>query len=447
MFSSSLNIARRTVCCLLAGMAFVGVQAQRPSDYRQQAHDSLVSDHRIIYMGDGTTQPSAEESRKLIEQFYIDQFENTRQPSAPYFLFMSRDSNFAMGIGGDVRVRGYFDPGNSMPSSSFSPYDIPMERTELNRNHLGTSPSGTALYFRVIGRDKKMGNYSVYIKAKFNGGSGKDFKLNKAYATINDWTLGYATSTFSDGAAEPPTVDANGTTLGMDYTTLLVRYLHSFGKSGISIAGSVETPSLAFKPDVLADGTDAAVERSQSVPDLAAMVQYSWASGQHVRLSGIMRWLPYRNMVNSTNHTPIGFGLQLSAVASPIRELILYGTFNIGRSYTNNGGDFLLGKYDLVANPALEGGMKTIPAWSYVLGFSYYFSHKLFTTVSFGQARVTSSKLSDQYKYGLYGAVNLFYNLTPRIQFGGEFNFGKRMEFSGDHAYARRISAMAQFSF
>lgn len=447
MSNSSRSIARRTLCCILAGITFAGVQAQQVSDYRQQAHDSLVSDHHIIYMGGSTAQPSQDESRRLIEQFYIDQFENTRQPSAPYFLFMSRDSNFAMGIGGDVRVRGYFDPGNSMPSSSFSPYDIPMERTELNRNHLGTSPSGTALYFRVIGRNQKIGSYSVYIKAKFNGGNGSDFKLNKAYATINDWTLGYATSTFSDGAAEPPTVDANGTTLGMDYTTLLVRYLHTFSKTGISLAASVETPSLAFKPDKLADGTEAAVERSQSVPDIAAMAQYSWASGQHVRISGIMRWLPYRNMVNGTNHTPIGYGIQLSTVLSPIRELTLYGTFNIGRSYTNNGGDFLLGKYDLVANPTTEGGMKTIPAWSYLVGATYYFNPKLFTTVAFGQARVTSGKLSDQYKYGLYGAVNIFYNLTPRIQFGGEFNFGKRVEFSGDHAYARRISAMAQFSF
>lgn len=113
-----------------------------------------------------------------------------------------------------------------------------------------------------------------------------------------------------------------------------------------------------------------------------------------------------------------------------ISQLTLYGTLNFGRSYTNNTGNFLLSGYDLVGDSRYEGRMSTLPSWSYLVGATYHFNRKLYSTLAFGQARVTESHFSDQYKYGLYGAANLFYNLTPRILFGGEFTFGKRAEFS-----------------
>lgn len=444
-----LNSSRLFGLMLVAALGSGTLSARTPrTTIRQEARDSAIRDHRIILLGNSDNgEPSIESQRELLERFYVNQFENTRQPDAPYFLFMSRDANLAMGIGGNVKLRAYMDPGNSLPGTSFSPYDIPMDPDGLNRNHLGTTPAGTALYFRVIGRHRRLGSYQVYIKAKFNGGTGRDFNLNKAYATLNDWTLGYATSTFSDGAAEPPTVDDNGTTLSMDYTTMLVRYLHTFKKSGISVAASVEAPRMSFNAPDPVDGAAAAVARSQSVPDMVAMAQYQWAPGQHVRLSGIVRWLPYRNLVTGKNHTSKGWGFQFSTVFNPMPALTVYGTFNCGRSYTNNSGDFLLSDYDLVGVTGVDGKMSTIPSWSYLVGASYYFNRRLFTTLSFGQARVTDSGLDDQYKYGLFGAANLFYNLTPRIQFGTELSLGKRSDFSGAHAYARRLSIMAQFTF
>lgn len=438
--------SRFAAIALMAGLTAAPLMARTP--VRQIARDSVMNDHRIILMGNESKGiPAPESQRKLIEQFYINQFENTRQPDAPYFLFMSRDANLAMGVGGDIKVRAYFDPGNSLPGSTFSPYDIPMHRDELNRNHLGTSPAGTALYFRIIGHADKIGIYQVYIKGKFNGGSGNDFKLNKAYVSLNDWTVGYAMSTFSDGPAEPPVVDVNGTTLSLDYTTMLVRYLHTFKNSGVSVAASLEAPSFSFETVEQPDGKPTAGKRKQSVPDIVAMAQYEWARGQHVRLSGIVRWLPYRNFMNNTNHTPKGWGFQFSTVFNPISQLTLYGTLNFGRSYTNNTGNFLLSGYDLVGDSRYEGRMSTLPSWSYLVGATYHFNRKLYSTLAFGQARVTESHFSDQYKYGLYGAANLFYNLTPRILFGGEFTFGKRAEFSGDHAWGRRFSLMAQMSF
>lgn len=429
---------------MILGATAIASNAGEPTTVRQQALDSLIADQHIVMMGNAR-RPSQDSIISLMREFYVDQFRNYQEPAAPYFMFMSHDGNLAMGVGGVVRMRAYFDPGNSQPTSSFNPYNIPMDRTPLNRNHFGTTPSGTAIFMRLIGRSSKIGTYQLYVQAKFNGGSnGREFKLSKSYAVVNDWTVGYATSTFSDGAAAIPTVDANGGTLSMDFTSLLVRWAHDFKKSGITVAASVETP----EQNLGVDGVNCA-ERSNSIPNFAAMAQYQWAEGQHVRVAAITRFLPYRNLNTGRNHTPVGYGLQFSTVFNPCAPLTLYGIVNAGRSYSSSGGDFLLSKYDMIGDPANPGRMCTIPSWSYLVGASYHFSPKFMMGATFGQARNNSSlpRIDDTYRYGLYGAVNAFYYFTPRISMGVEANFGKRQDVDGAHAWGRRIGAMCQFSF
>ena len=145
--------------------------------------------------------------------------------SGDVFLFMSKDARLAMGIGGAVRMRGYYDWGGAIPASGFAPYLIPMDPAPEKMRKLGTTPAGTCLFFRVIGRNKTLGTYQLYIEANFNGYSSRDFHLKKAYAIINDFTVGYAPSTFSDLAAIAPTVDAQGPNNKISPTRVLVRYM------------------------------------------------------------------------------------------------------------------------------------------------------------------------------------------------------------------------------
>ena len=145
---------------------------------------------------------------------------------------MSKDANLAMGIGGAVRMRGYYDWGGAVPSSAFIPYLTPMNPSPTSMKHFGTTPSGTCLFFRVLGRNKTLGDYQLYIEANFNGYNSRDFLLKKAYAIINDFTIGYASSTFSDPAAVPPTVDAAGPNNKITPTSVLVRYMRLYATAG-----------------------------------------------------------------------------------------------------------------------------------------------------------------------------------------------------------------------
>ena len=210
--------------------------------------EALLRDHKIIYIdGKPANADSTERQdsiRNLVENFFYDQFQSFSDPAAPYFLFMGRNDELAMGIGGCVRIRGWYDIDAAIPANSFTPYLIPMVKDPANNSRIGATPAGSTLFFRVIGKNKTIGDYQLYIEANFNGYGGTDFHLKKAYAQLNNVTVGYASSTFSDPAALPPTVDANGPSNKISPTSVLVRWMKTY-KTRWTVAGSVELPKNA----------------------------------------------------------------------------------------------------------------------------------------------------------------------------------------------------------
>lgn len=410
--------------------------------------DSLLKSHKMVFL-DGKPSTSAEEEkyidsvRNLVSTFYYDQFRHFSDPDAPYFLFLSKDAQLAMGIGGAVRMRAYYDWDGAQPSSGFAPYLIPMTKDPASMRHFDTTPSGTCLFFRILGRNKTLGHYQLYIEANFNGYQARDFHLKKAYAIINDFTIGYANSTFSDPAAVPPTVDAQGPTNKISPTATLIRWMPVVKDKWV-FAVSGETPSNSISVD-----GEHTKKVSNWMPDWAAFAQYQWHPGQHVRLSGIVRTLSYRNMVAEQNHNIAGWGVQLSSVSHPATPLTLYLTASYGKGYAGTGGDLSIGNYDLVSNPEAPGTMYAPASYGWCLGLQYNFRPNLFVSANASQTRyLPEYKVSgNEYRYGIATAVNVFWNVTPRIQVGAEYDFGVRHNFSGAHQNANRAGAMCMFSF
>lgn len=414
---------------------------------RDQQTSREIQSNKIVFIdgkpADSSTQAYVDSVRQRISDFYYDQFRHFQDPGAPYFLFLSKDAQLAMGLGGAVRMRGYYDWGGAVPASGFAPYLIPMTPDPGNMKHFDTTPAGTCLFFRVLGRNKALGDYQLYIEANFNGYKSRDFHLKKAYATINDVTVGYAASTFSDPAAVPPTVDAQGPNNKISPTRVLVRYMPVIKKRWY-LAVSAETPEASVNVDNVATG-----KVSNKMPDFAAFVQYEWTRGQHLRLSGIYRTLGYRDLKAGHNHFLSGWGMQLSTVANPLPQLTLYGTANYGHGYAGLGGDLLIGSYDLIGDPDAPGKMYAPASLGWCVGVRYNFLPQLFMSVTASQTRYLPKHDVDgeEYKYGLFGAVNIFWNMTPRMQVAAEFDIGKRQNFNRRHRIAQRVGLMCQFSF
>lgn len=409
---------------------------------RDEAMDSALTSHKLIYFGKGE-EPPRDSVSHLISKFYETQFHHFSDPLAPYFLFLSKDSQLAMGVGGCVRMRAYYDWGGSIPSPGFAPYLIPMTPNPERDRYFGTTPSGTALFFRVIGTNKKLGNYQIYIEANFNGYQSRDFRLKKAYATLNDWTVGYANSTFSDPQALPPVIDASGPNAKMSATSVLVRWMHNLPK-GFTIAASAETPDQS-----IATTENETAKASQYIPDIAVFAQWGFNTSDHIRLSAIYRSLSYRDLLTSKNHIYPGWGLQLSSIWSPFRPLTLYGTVNGGAGYASLGGDWLMGQYDLVPDQEKPGKMYSPYVIGGYFGVQYNITSSVFLSGTFGDTRYCPKYAMEkhEYKEGLYMAANVYWYLTPRISCGAEIDLGRRKDADGSTRWAHRLNAMAQFSF
>lgn len=87
-----------------------------------------IKSTRLVAVGipDSLKEASSDSAYALIGRFYADQFRNFQDPRAPYFMFMSKNAELAMGVGGVVRMRGWFDWNGSIPANGFAPYLIPM---------------------------------------------------------------------------------------------------------------------------------------------------------------------------------------------------------------------------------------------------------------------------------------------------------------------------------
>lgn len=410
----------------------------------------LMSDLRITAMKDNThVLYSGEESPKdslerLLNMFYYDQFRHFQDPRAPYFMFMSKKGDLALGVGGQVKIRGYFDWHGSIPSVGFIPYEIPIPKNPAKMNNLSASPSGTGLFFTLLGNNKLLGNFMAYFQADFSGYNQRGFRIKKAYITINDWTAGYATTTFEDTMAEPSTVDGSGPNGINSKKSVLVRYLHSFKKHW-TVAGSLEFPSQSISAD--GKTTEAC---NPYIPDIATFLQYKWDNGlSHVRLSGLLRTLSYRDLIKGRNYNILGWGLQLSTVVNPLPTLNIFGIISTGQGHASYTTDLGNGSFDLIPKIDEEGTLYAPWAAGLVIGTQYYFSPKVFMNLAFSEQTYypRPNPHDSSYKYGIYAVGNVFWDITPRFEIGFEYLHGKRKNFNGESGSANRLMAMLLVSF
>ena len=403
----------------------------------------LMESHKIVSVG-GEMTASQDSIRRMVELFYFDQFRHFQDPLAPYFMLMSKDAKVAMGIGGAVRMRAWGDFAGSVPVNGFIPYVIPVPKSPEHRSRVGGTPGGSALFFRIIGRNPVIGDITAYVQADFSGAD-NSFKLKKAYATIHDWTVGYASTTFSDTQAETPMIDGGGQNGKCSRSSMLVRWMHDFGKTRKwTVAASVELPN----SHVDADGVQTK-RLDESRPDFAAFAQYNLPHNGHVRVSGIVRGFHYRDLVTERNRSITGWGVQLSGAVWAMPRWGFFYSLSGGKGYSSYTADMSVGAYDLVAKGDTPGQLYAPETRAAILGTRFNFSSKVYSCVALGEVRYCPDYevAATDYRRGRLCAVNVFWEPTTRLQAGVEMLMGQRQNFNRESASAHRVDVLFQFSF
>lgn len=432
---------------LLALTASITASAADTDTLKSQYPDRATTDEVIksvhVITPGGGNEINRDSAEMLIRQFYLNQFHHFQDPEAPYFMLMSRDAQLALGVGGRIKLTGWFDWDGSTQDRDFSPYNIPIPKDPTAKRDIGGSPYSSNLFFTILGSNSPLGSYMGYVELGFGGYKNSGCKLKKAYLTMGDYTVGYTSSVFSDGDAYAPTIDGAGANGTIGHSTMQLRYTHTWA-NGLGTSVGIEIPSFAIQT------TDATAKCTAWIPDLGGYLQYGWDEGDsHIRMSGLFKMMGYRDLITGRNHNKPGWGAQLSGVARTSTKLTLYAVGNIGCGIGSYLQDLGNGSYDLVGIDNEPGKMYSPLSVSWSAGARYYITRKVFASATLSELRYLPSHdtSGDEYKYGLYGSVNVMWNVMPRLRVGGEYLIGKRQNMNHDHAYAQRINALVQFSF
>lgn len=392
----------------------------------------------VILSGDTTN----DNHRQNISVMYSRANLAFEDPAAPRFLFLDKKGTVALGIGGYLKATGMYDMRGAVDNNGFYTNKIPVPVDPAFRERFGATANHSSIFLKLVSSPTKLGRVIVYIQSNFTGDGGNyGFKLKQAYMSVGHMTFGKARSVFSDASAMAPTVDDQGPAGQVSAKNMLIKY-ESASYGGFSGAISVELPDASYTEGV---HTEAIAQR---FPDIPVYVQYAWDGGDsHIRASGILRQLSYRDMLNAENHFRTGWGAQISAVSKVAGGLGVFGHYTYGRgiaSYINDLAD--LG-YDLV--PEGNGKLMAPRMAGWTAGMQYTFSSDFFVSASYSQARLYDNVElgAGCYDIGQYIAANAFYNPIPDLRLGVEYLHGIKKELNGLRGHANRVEAMIQFNF
>lgn len=144
----------------------------------------------------------------------------------------------------------------------------------------------------------------------------------------------------------------------------------------------------------------------------------------------------------------------LSGNLSPIKPLIFYYQFVYGRGIGTYLQDLAGQSLSYVPDDENPGKMKAAPMMGANLGVTYNINSKWQVNAMFSESRIwdvedyaTAPDSKSNYKYALYGAVNCFYNITPYLQWGIEYIWGRKVTWNMGGANDSRIQTQLAFTF
>lgn len=425
--------------CLLAMTALSLGMAQAQNHPAKNNEDATLA----IVVGDSTR------SREVIDVFIQNAPKAFTAPHAPRFAIIGKDRKFYLGIGGYAKTTVSFDWGNPISNAThFTTSSIPMHGIRKGDGGLLQFSAATSNIFAnfvaMPGDDNQLG---VYINGNFLG-NGYGFELTYAYLTYRGITAGYNYSLFSDMAAAPPTIDYENAPGFTAIPNMVVDYVYDIDPHW-SVGIGAEMPIAS------ATTNEYTYLVNQRIPDIPAYVQFAWDEGSSwLRVSGILRNMQYRDIVADKNRTKTAWGVKASGSWNFYNRLIAYYQAAYGQGITSYFQDLYEGGLDLVPDAADNGRLSNVEAWGGYFGLQYNLTRTTFLSCTYSQVRDYADRYNagttlwnEQYKYAQYLVANMFWNLTPNLQMGVEYLWGRRVNMDGNNHHDNRLQAMMQLNF
>lgn len=409
----------------------------------------------------GKTTPA---ERTILEK---DRETGVHEVPTPKFVVKTRNNKFMLTIGGVINVIMGCDLGNNLykmdgAGINFTTNEIPVPAVKGRKADYYINALNSKIDFQVVGFGGSVNQVTAYLRLGTNGISSQ-VKFKRAYLSWRNFTGGLKKTLLEDAnACQPPTIDPQGPSGCVSTSVYEVGY-QSPSLCGFKFAAALDMPTWyssngvyrgkdypIFEGKQVADYGDA----EQVVPDIPMWAEYSFSKWNRIRVSGIIRNFAYRDLVNCRTRHTVGWGVMLSGNIQPAQPVILYYQLAYGCGIGNYLQDIAGMPLSFVPQDNSPGKMKASPMAGFNIGATFNISPKWQINIMGSESRIwdvsrycTASDATDNYKYALYGAANLFYNISSYLQCGVEYIYGRHQTWSDVGANDSRVQAQMQFTF
>lgn len=380
----------------------------------------------------------------LNEQVYTVLYDSSEDvtfhdPVPPRFLLIDREGRTVFGIGGYVEGVAAYDFDGAIDDAGFKVNQINVPTNPAFRNQLSATVDHSNIFMMLVSKTR-FGLLSVYAQAAFSN-SNRNFTMKHAVVRLHNVLAGLTRTTFLDPLASVPTIDYTGPVGAVQQRNVQLRYTWH-ADDHFSFAAAAEMPCATYTVDPSCEAL------KQRVPDIPFYAQYRWDGGKsHVRVSGLIRTLSYRDLVSGENRFRSGWAAKLSGAIKITDLASFYYSTIYGRGYgqyvhgtTNCGFDLIYG----------AGGTMIAPhQFDLTLGLRVNISPKVFASGTYSLDRLYNQGHlgPNTYRRGTYTSVNVFYTPMTDLQFGLEYLHGTRTNADRVSGSANRIQAMIRYDF
>jgi DcaP outer membrane protein len=271
------------------------------------------------------------------------------------------------------------------------------------------------------------------------------FRLRHAYGELGQFGAGQWWSPFMDPDVFPNTLEYWGPTGMVLFRNVQVRWMPN---ANLTLA--VERPGASGDQGVYADRVELDGIRARfPLPDFSGAYKYSDDWG-YLRAAGMLRLIKWDDTLDDEfdlSGDAWGWGINLSSNLKPSKEDTIRLQFVFGEGIQNymNDSPIDIGIANN-ANPVTPVVGEPIPILGIVAFFDHSWSEKYSTSVGYSwqENDNTDAQAPSAFRTGHYAVGNLLYYPAPNVMVGGEFQWGRRENFSDGFS---SDGVKVQFSF
>jgi len=262
------------------------------------------------------------------------------------------------------------------------------------------------------------------------------FRLRHAYGELGQFGAGQTWSPFMDIGVFPNTLEYWGPNGMVFFRNVQVRWMPVRSKKG-SITIALERPGASGDQGIYADRIELAGIRPRfNFPDLSgnARIVRDWG---YVQMAGIVRkigWIDTSNNPVNLGDSVVGWGVNLTSNLNLSKKNVAKLAFVYGEGIENymNDAPVDVGIKNNPPNSSVPIKGVALPVLGVVSFLDHTWSESFTSSVGYSMVDIQNSNAQNpsDYHQGHYAVANLLYHPIPKVTIGGEFQWGRRLNFS-----------------